>query len=277
VFSQWGEDGILAWLTSQLDGIARIFVEFGVENYQESNTRHLLQSRNWRGLVIDGSRENVADIRRQDFHWRHELSAVCAFIDRDNINALIGDRGFKGEIGLLSVDIDGNDYWVWQAIDVVSPAIVVCEYNAVLGDRLALTVPYQAAFLRSVAHHSCLYFGASIQAIIQLAERKGYTFIGTTSTGCNAFFVRNDYASRVVPKLERISLFPSSVREARDSAGTLQFTSGTQRAQVIAGLPFVNTETGTTATLAEFGPLYSSEWAEGNPRTQPVTTPKVAI
>ncbi len=267
VFSQWGEDGIVAWLVGQLEGVPRSFVEFGVENYQESNTRYLLQSRNWRGLVIDGSRENVADIRCQDFYWRHELSAVSAFIDRDNINTLIGDNGFKGEIGLLSVDIDGNDYWVWEAIDVVSPAIVVCEYNAVLGDRLALTVPYQADFQRSAAHHSCLYFGASIPALIKLAEKKGYTFIGTTSTGCNAFFVSNDHAGRIRPKLERISMFPSHMREARDRFGALQYTSGPARASVIAELPYVNIETGTTAGLPECGALYSHEWAVGMPRT----------
>jgi hypothetical protein len=266
VFSQWGEDGIIAWLVAQMEDIPHSFVEFGVENYQEANTRHLLQSRNWRGLVIDGSVENVAGIRHQVFYWRHELSAVAAFIDRDNINTLIGDSGFKGEIGLLSVDIDGNDYWVWQAIDVVNPAIVICEYNAVLGDRLALTVPYQSDFQRAVAHHSCLYFGASIQALIQLAERKGYTFVGTTSTGCNAFFVRNDYAARLLGKLERISMFPSRVREARDGSGALQYISGEQRAQLIAHLPFVDIETGNTVTLAEAGTLCSPDWASGAPR-----------
>ncbi|MBC2770601.1 hypothetical protein [Pusillimonas minor] len=276
VFSQWGEDGIVAWLVEQLEGIPRSFVEFGVEDYQESNTRYLLQSRNWRGLVIDGSSENVAEIRRQDFCWRHELTTVCAFIDRDNINALIGNNGFKGDIGLLSVDIDGNDYWVWQAIDVISPAIVVCEYNAVLGDRLALTVPYKSDFRRSVAHHSCLYFGASIRAMIQLGEQKRYTFVGTTSTGCNAFFVRNDYAPRITSRLDYVSMFPSSIREARDQTGALQYTSGTERADVIAGLPFVEVETGHITTLAAHRMLYSPAWAAGNPVAQPVSVENVS-
>jgi hypothetical protein len=274
VFSQWGEDGIIAWLTEQLDGIPRSFVEFGVENYQESNTRHLLQSRNWRGLVIDGSPENVANICKQDFYWRHELSAVCEFIDRDNINTLIAENGFKDEIGLLSVDIDGNDYWIWEAIDVVNPVIVVCEYNAVLGDRFALTVPYKPDFQRSAAHHSNLYFGASIQALIRLATKKGYTFIGSTSTGCNAFFVRVDHVSRIMPKLARVSMFPSSVREARDQNGLLRYISGTERAFVIAEMPFVNIESGTTDTLKTFGTLYSSEWSEGCFSTYPTNPTK---
>jgi len=266
VFSQWGEDGIIAWLIGHLSGVPQTFVEFGGENYQESNTRHLLQSKNWRGLVIDGSQDNIADIRRQELYWRHELSAACAFIDRDNINTLIDGHGFKGEIGLLSVDIDGNDYWVWQAIDAVNPAIVVCEYNAVLGDRFALTVPYQADFQRSIAHYSCLYFGASIKALILLAKKKGYRFIGTTSTGCNAFFVRNDFATDILARLEQVSMFPSRVREARDETGTLNYSNGVERMRAIAELTFLDIEKGTTAPLGSYGDLYSPEWSAGTQR-----------
>jgi hypothetical protein len=152
-FSQWGEDGIIDWLVEKLPGIPWTFVEFGVANYRESNTRLLLFLRNWRGLVMDGSKEHVSDIQRQDIYWRYDLTAKCAFIDRDNINELIAKADFRGDIGLLCVDIDGNDYWVWQAIDVVSPVIVVCEYNAVFGDRFQLSVPYQADFQRTRAHH----------------------------------------------------------------------------------------------------------------------------
>jgi hypothetical protein len=135
VFSQWGEDGILDWLIERLPGIPDVFVEFGVQNYLEANTRLLLWLRNWRGLIIDGSALNVEQVRHQDVFWRFDLQAVAAFIDRDNINQLIASCGISGEIGVLSVDIDGNDYWVWQAIEVVKPVIVVCEYNPVFGPR----------------------------------------------------------------------------------------------------------------------------------------------
>lgn len=260
-FSQWGEDGIIDWLVERLPGIPATFVEFGVEDYRESNTRLLLQLRNWRGLVMDGSQAHIRDIQIQEVYWRHDLQAKCAFIDRDNINTLLAEAGLRGEVGLLSVDIDGNDYWVWQAIDVVSPAIVVCEYNAVLGDRYALTVPYRADFQRTRAHHSNLYFGASIRAMIALGQSKGYTFVGTTSTGCNAFFVRNDLAPAVVNALEGIWAFPSAVREARDPEGRLLFVSGVARAELIAQLPLVDLERNAQTTLAACPDLYSAEWS----------------
>jgi len=263
-FSQWGEDGIVDWLVERLSGISRSFVEFGVQDYRESNTRLLLQLRNWRGLVLDGSEEYVADIQSQDLYWRHDLTAKCAFIDRDNINALIKSAGFAGPLGLLSIDVDGNDYWIWEAIDTAMPAIVVCEYNAVLGDRFALTVPYRADFQRSLAHASNLYFGASIKALTALARRKGYEFVGTTSTGCNAFFVRRDLAPSVLGSLSAVWAYPSAVREARDSEGCLTFTGGSARKAIIAHLPLVNIETGTETTLSACGEIYSPEWASGN-------------
>lgn len=262
-FSQWGEDGVIDWLIERLPSIPPTFIEFGVEDYRESNSRLLLQLRNWRGLVMDGSQDHIVDIRSQEIYWRHDLEAKCAFIDRDNINDLLAESRLQGEIGLLSVDIDGNDYWVWQAIEVVSPAIVVCEYNAVLGDRYALTVPYRPDFQRTRAHHSNLYFGASIRALIGLGQRKGYTFVGTTSTGCNAFFVRDDLASAIVGSLDGVWAFPSAVREARDPEGRLLFVSGAERAELIAQLPLVDLERNVPTTLAACQELYSAEWRTG--------------
>lgn len=262
-FSQWGEDGIIDWLVEHLPGIPRSFVEFGVQDYRESNTRLLLQLRNWRGLVMDGSLDHIADIRSQDVSWRHDLTAQCAFIDRDNINGLIVDAGFSGPIGLLSIDLDGNDYWVWEAINAVFPAIVVCEYNAVFGDRFALTIPYRADFQRSAAHRSNLYFGASIKALAVLAERKGYTFVGSTSTGCNAFFVRNDLMPALRSKIIKIGAYPSAVREARDKQGQLTFSSGTARKAIIERMPLIDIEAGVETTLATCGKIYSPEWAAG--------------
>jgi hypothetical protein len=262
-FSQWGEDGIIDWLVERLPGIPETFVEFGVEDYREANTRLLLKLRNWRGLVMDGSEANIRSIQTQDLYWRHELTARCAFIDRDNINQVIAASGLQGDIGLLSIDIDGNDYWIWQAIDAVSPVIVVCEYNAVLGDRHVLTVPYQAEFQRTRAHHSNLYFGASIRALVALGKSKGYSFVGTTSTGCNAFFVRNDRADSIVAALEGIYAYPSKFREARDVGGGLLFTSGKQRRELIDHLALTDPVTGVSHDLASWGELYSPEWIQG--------------
>lgn len=264
-FSQWGEDGIIDWLIEMLPGISPTFVEFGVGDYRESNTRLLLQLRNWRGLLLDGSQAHVDDIRSQELYWRHDLEAKCAFIDRDNINDLIGGAGFSGETGLLSVDIDGNDYWIWEAIDVVNPQIVICEYNAVLGDLHALTVPYRADFQRSLAHHSLLYFGASLRAMIAMGEAKGYRFVGTGSSGCNAFFIREDRAALVLDKLDGVWSFPSAAREARDEAGRLQFIGGPARAGLIASQEVVNLlpQGAATQAISSLGELYSAQWRCG--------------
>ena len=133
VYSQWGEDGIIDHLVSRASIENRTFVEFGVENYTEANTVFLLKHRNWRGLVIDGSQDHVESIRRGQVLWRHDLFAECAFITTENINDLIRKNDFNGDLGLSSVDIDGNDYWVWDAITCVSPRIVVSEYNSLFG------------------------------------------------------------------------------------------------------------------------------------------------
>lgn len=260
-FSQWGEDGIIDWLIERLPGIPSTFVEFGVSDYRESNTRLLLQLRNWSGLIIDGSHEYIQNVRTQEIHWRHNLTSLCAHIDRDNINDLINDAGCEKSIGILSIDIDGNDYWVWEAINAVDPAIVICEYNAVFGDRYALTVPYQRDFFRTRAHYSNLYFGASIQALIGLANRKGYTFIGTNSNGCNAFFVRNEWAPALVAALDGLWAFPSSAQEARDQDGRLTFLKGPTRAKVIGSLPVMDLRRGVETNLDACSDLNSDEWS----------------
>lgn len=267
-FSQWGEDGIIDWLVSNIPGITPSFVEFGVGNYKESNTRLLIQLQNWKGLILDGSPEHIKNIQKEELYWRHDLQAKCAFIDKDNINQLIEDAGFSGDLGLLSVDIDGNDYWVWQAIDVVNPMIVVCEYNAILGDKHQLTVPYKKDFLRSKAHHSLLYFGASLPALIQLGKEKGYKFIGTASNGCNAFFVREDGFKSIEDKFNSVWIYPLAAREARDMHGELSFVSGADRSELIKEMEFVDLkncsdENMKLVRLGDFESLYSTEWNNG--------------
>jgi hypothetical protein len=259
-FSQWGEDGIIDWLIERLPQTPPTFVEFGVEDYRESNTRLLLFLRNWRGLVLDGSSENIADITRQEIYWRFDLTAKCAFINKENINGLMSTVGFGGEIGLLSIDIDGNDYWVWEAIDAIEPVIVVCEYNAVFGDVNQLSVPYNPDFQRTVAHSSNLYFGASLPALIRLGKQKGYEFVGTNSSGCNAFFIRKHLADQIIGSMDEVRAFPSAARESRNHRGQLTFVRGLGRAEIIADLPVCDFATGRVRSIAEMGRLYSSDW-----------------
>jgi len=251
VFSQNGEDGILQYLVREA-GITQkeeVFVEFGVQNYAESNTRFLLQGDHWRGLIIDGSSEYMASVRQSDLYWRNDLTAIDAWIDRDNINQLIGDAGFSGEIGILSVDIDGNDYWVWEAIDVVRPVIVVIEWNSVFGSSHAVSIPYAADFDRAGAHYSCLYWGASMRAFEQLAEKKGYALLGSNRIGNNLFFVRADRLGRLKATTPQEAYVVSRFRDSRDSQGNLNFLGGDRRYEEIKHLPVVDIASGKTTTL----------------------------
>jgi hypothetical protein len=243
VYSQWGEDGIIQHLLNVVPVVRPVFVEFGVENYAEANTRFLLLNNNWSGLIIDGSEANMASVRNEPLYWRHTLKAVCGFVTRENINHLLRDNALSGEIGLLSIDIDGNDYWVWESIDVVNPAIVVIEYNARFGPERAVTTPYDPAFVRQRAHHSCIYYGASLAALVGLGRRKGYAFVGSNSAANNAFFVRRDLLPASLPARTSAEEWrPCMFREARDENGALRFLTPEEERAVLAPLKLVEVE-----------------------------------
>jgi hypothetical protein len=233
VFSQFGEDGIIQWIINKIPHINKKFVEFGVENYRESNTRFLLINNNWRGLVFDSEKAFIKAIQKEDLYWKHDLTAECEFITKENINDIILKKGFNGEIGLLSIDIDGNDYWVWEAINVISPQIVICEYNSVFGGQFAITIPYSPEFDRTKAHYSNLYWGASLAAFCNLAEKKGYDFVGSNSTGINAFFVRKDCSGPFQKISAKDGYVESKIRDSRSPSGKLTFLSGKERLKEI--------------------------------------------
>jgi hypothetical protein len=260
IFSQWGEDGIIEWLVSQVDVPNNRFIEFGVENFAEANCRFLLQNRNWKGLVLDGNEDYMSGLRQERLFWMYDLTAKAAFITAENINDLISDAGFCGPLGILSVDIDGNDYWVWRAINVVDPAIVICEYNPILGDKRAVAVPYDPKFTRFAGHYSGLYFGASIAALKKLGEQKGYSFVGTNSNGINAFFVKKELADAVLDQLEEVRAFGSRHRDSRGESGQLSFVAGRARLDLICERPVVDVESGKTLRLGNVEELYSSDW-----------------
>ena len=177
-------------------------------------------------------------------YWRHDLTAVHAFVDASNVNPLFSRHGFAGEIGLLSVDIDGNDYWVWKAIDAVQPIIVIVEYNSLFGAERAVAIPYDPAFDRADAHHSNLYWGCSIGALKRVADEKGYALVGSNSAGNNAYFVRRDRMGTLRELGVREAHVVARYREARDEAGNLTYAPREARLQAIADLDLVDVESG---------------------------------
>jgi hypothetical protein len=198
VFSQYGQDGIIQYLISCIPNIKETFVEFGVQSYAESSTRFLLHKWNWAGMIIDGTADHIANVQRLDLAWQHDLTCVQKFLTRENINEVISKR-FSGEIGILSIDVDGVEYWLWEAIEVVSPQIVILEYNPSYID-VPVSVPYKVDHSWGKYDNTFLYNNASLAAYKHLARKKGYTFVGCDSSGTDSFFVKNSLADHVAAR-----------------------------------------------------------------------------
>ncbi|NIJ51569.1 FkbM family methyltransferase [Dyadobacter arcticus] len=243
IFSQWGDDGIISFLVSYLEIKDKRFVEFGVENYTECNTKFLLISQNWRGLIMDGSNKNMTSLRTSDLYWKFDITAVDVFVTAENIDSLLKDNGFSGEIGILHIDIDGNDYWIWKSVTVANPIIVIVEYNSIFGFEQPWTIPYNPSFVRTEEHYSNLYYGTSLLSICDLAEEKGYHFIGCNSNGNNAYFVRKDWIKGLRVVSPQDGYIESKFREARDENGTLTFVTGSERLNQLRGKKIHNTRT----------------------------------
>lgn len=230
VFSQVGDDGIIQWIINKLPipKSSKTFIEFGVENYIESTTRFLLINNNWRGFVMDGDDKNINYIKRDNISWMFNLKSKKVFITAENINSEFIEAGFTGEIGLLHIDIDGNDYWVWKAITVVSPILLILEYNSAFGPEREITIPYDPEFVANKAHFSRIYFGASLNALKRLSFEKGYTYLACNSSGNNAYFIRNDYAKYISHRIESNEFVQAEFKQNRDINNALTFKADTE-------------------------------------------------
>lgn len=188
VYSQYDEDGVLQEIFTRIGAETKTFVEFGVGNGLENNTLKLLLE-GWRGLWMEGDDKCVAEImiKFKDAISSGRLFLKHAFLDRDNINSCIGEY-FVGDIDLLSIDIDGNDIHVLDAVSVVKPRVVVIEYNAKFPPAISIAQKYNPSHRWSGTD----YFGASLAAITKIAKRKGYSLVCCGIAGVNAFFVRDE-------------------------------------------------------------------------------------
>lgn len=189
VYSKHGGDGILAYVFSKIGVTNRTFVEIGVEDGRECNTANLSRNFGWNGLMIDGNVEWVQSAK--DFYKDYKVKAVHSFVTAENINETLGKEGFRGEIDLFSLDIDGNDYWVWKAINTINPRVVVLEYNSALGLH-SLTQAYKPEHRFNPKEEHPLYFGASLEALAKLSKEKGYILVASDTHGHDAFFIRED-------------------------------------------------------------------------------------
>jgi hypothetical protein len=252
VFSQNGEDGIIQYLLSKVSIGTPTFVEVGVEDYSESNTRFLLMNNYWRGFIVDGGTRHLAYLRNHNIGWKFDIRGASRFVTSENINGILSESGFIGDIGLFSLDIDGNDYWVLQATNVVSPRIVIVEYNSVFGPTAAVTVPYEPTFVRARAHHSNLYYGASLSALAHLMQGKGYALVGSNRAGNNAFFVRRDVLGNIREVSSAECYVVSPFAESRGADGSLTYIRElTQRLSQIGHLPVHDVHQEALVTVSE--------------------------
>lgn len=210
-FSQTGEDGILLYLFSILGTTNRRAVEICAGSGIECNTTNLIVNHGWEGLLFDGNAASIARGReffrqcRDTRSWPPVL--VQAWLTAENVNDLVAKHGYEGDIDLLSLDVDGIDYWLWKALTVIRPRVVILEFQDIIGPDRALTVPYDPQFVSQRGKHGPDYAGASLMAFVKLGREKGYRLVGAQRYGFNAFFVRNDVGAELLPEVPTSACF----------------------------------------------------------------------
>lgn len=213
-YSQNGEDGILLYIFSLIGTLNKQYVEICAGNGEQCNCANLTINHGWRGLMLDGDAENVKAGRA--FYAQHPdtflwpPTFVQAWITRQNVNEIVSENGISGEIDLLSLDIDGNDYWILEALDVVQPRVIVAEYQNAWGPDISITQRYQDDFSYKeamVSHNSLPRCGASLSALAKLAKRKGYRLVGCERYCFNAFFVKDGIGEKVLPEVKVADCF----------------------------------------------------------------------
>lgn len=209
--SQHEEDGILLYLFALIGTTDRRCVEIGAGDGMENNTANLVLHHRWTGLMIDGDEACTDKARR--FYAAHPDTRfwpprlVHAWVTAENVNALIADAGLAGDVDLLSIDVDGIDYWLWKALDRVRPRVVVTEINHLWGPQESVTVPYSPDFRAQYTEHGSDYAGASLAAFVKLAREKGYRLIGSNAFATNAFFLRSDIDCAALPEVDPATCF----------------------------------------------------------------------
>ncbi len=189
-YSQDGTDGILSEILRRVGEGDRTFVEFGSGAGVENNTT-LLAARGWSGVWIEGDEASIASAREAASSAVDDdrLTICQGFVTAENINHLLDETGVSKVPAVMSIDLDGNDYWVWKAIDR-RPRVLAIEYNAAFPPGMAWVMPYDSEHAWSGDN----LFGASLAALTGLGVEKGYQLVGCTLAGINAFFVRDDLA-----------------------------------------------------------------------------------
>lgn len=209
-YSQNDEDGILLYIFALIGTTNRFCIELAAGDGIECNSANLILNHGFTGLLFEGDTPSVE--RGKAFYARQAATAYFqprfanCWIMRENIDETIqthllpGAVPASGEVDLLTVDVDGNDYWILEAIRCVVPRVIAVEFNAVWGAERAVTVPYDKGFRAEMA--PIMYCGASLLAFVKLLRGRGYRLVGLERHGFNAFFVRNDIRPDLLPEVD---------------------------------------------------------------------------
>lgn len=237
IFSQNGEDGIIDYLLHSLNIHKPKFVEIGVGDYSEANTKFLYERTSAKGLIIDLEKNLFDKVKKTTNMWRGDLKVVETLINPENVNKILLDASFDKEVDLFSLDIDGQDYWILEKLPNNFTKILVCEYNPIFGPDHELTVPRNDNFRREKYHFSNLCYGMSLKAAMNLMKKKNFYFVGCNLMRNNAFFVHKDYIKNLNldhNRFEDIKQFTNfNYREARDLNNKLTLLSGSKRLDLI--------------------------------------------
>lgn len=198
-FSQHGEDGVIAEILRRIGVASGYFVEFGIESGREGNCVFLADVLGWSGLFIEPDEAAHASLSRK-YAANDAVATHRAAVTADNVEELFGDGGVPAEPDVLSIDVDGADYWIWERINSYRPRVLVIEYNASIPPGRNLVQPRDHVS----GWQGTDYFGASLDALEDLSRRKGYRLVHTELAGANAFFVRGDLAAQRFPRREAV-------------------------------------------------------------------------
>jgi hypothetical protein len=186
--SQNEEDGITLALLAAGGCATRRFVEIGCGR-KGGNSAVLAFDMGWAGLMVDGNKRHIAHLKNL-MNGNPRVTFARTMVTSANINDLLDSHHMRGEIDLMSIDVDSTDYWLLEAMSACSPRVLIMEYNALFGPERAVTLPNQEPPPKRPKG----YFGASLAALEKLARRKGYRLVLCEETGINAFFLRDDVA-----------------------------------------------------------------------------------
>ena len=225
-YSQTDEDGFLLFIFSLIGSTNKKVIEIGCGDGIECNSANLIINHGWKGLLLDGNETNII-IGKKIYGFLKTTAVnppklVQAWLTTENINELITTHGFDGEIDLLSIDIDGVDYWILKSISCVNPRVIILEYNTYWGAQESVTVPYDSEFKAQIID-GAYYCGASLKAFVELGKTLGYRLVGSNTAQYNAFFIRNDIGKDLLPEVSIESCL--SVNKNSDSPNQYNFSS----------------------------------------------------